>query len=75
MGAVVENGGRRPGIARLDLDAPLWTVKEVAELLSVRQAWVYTAAREGLLPYVKVGRHLRFIQADIERWILENRNR
>lgn len=58
----------------LTFDEPLWTVEKVARLLSVKRAWVYTATRDGLLPYVKVGRHLRFIRADIERWILEHRS-
>jgi excisionase family DNA binding protein len=75
VGAAVGQGRRR-SVRESDLtfDEPLWTVEKVARLLSVKRAWVYTATRDGLLPYVKVGRHLRFIRADIERWILEHRN-
>jgi len=75
-GALAGNGHRRStgDAVEVELDEPLWTVEKVARLLSVKRAWVYTATRDGLLPYVKVGRHLRFIRTDIERWILENRN-
>ncbi len=74
-GAVAGSRRRRSvGDSELTFDEPLWTVEKVARLLAVKRAWVYTATRDGLLPYVKVGRHLRFIRADIERWILEHRN-
>jgi excisionase family DNA binding protein len=75
-GGTVVGNRRRHAVGEFDLrlDEPLWTVEKVARLLSVKRAWVYTATREGVLPYVKVGRHLRFVRADIERWILEHRN-
>lgn len=55
------------------LDGPLLTVDELADLLAVKPGWVYAAAREGQLPYVRVGKHLRFIRDDIEHWILKQR--
>lgn len=71
---VVANG--RPGgggSAGPKLDGPLLTVDELANLLAVKPGWVYAAAREGQLPYVRVGKHLRFIRDDIEHWILKHR--
>jgi excisionase family DNA binding protein len=32
---------------------------------------VYEAVRDGRLPCVRVGRHIRFLRADLERWITE----
>jgi len=55
------------------LDEPLLTVERVARLLAVKPGWVYAAARDGVFPHVKVGKHVRFIKADIERWIFEHR--
>lgn len=55
------------------LDEPLLTVERVARLLAVKPGWVYAAARDGVFPHVKVGKHVRFIRADIERWIFEHR--
>jgi excisionase family DNA binding protein len=56
------------------LDEPLLTVDQTARLLAVKPGWVYAAVREGSLPSVRVGKHLRFIKADIVRWILERRS-
>ena len=46
---------------------------EAAELLSVPTSWVYEAARERRLPHLKVGKHLRFLRADLEAWLQEQR--
>jgi excisionase family DNA binding protein len=64
-----EAGQLRPGL----VDEPLLTVERVARLLAVKPGWVYAAARDGVFPHVKVGKHVRFIRADIERWIFEHR--
>lgn len=70
-----EAGGEGGPLDRseLRLDQPLLTVDELAALLAVKPGWVYSAARDGQLPAVRVGKHLRFIRDDIERWILERR--
>jgi len=60
----------RPPIRLLE---PLLTASAAAELLSVRTSWVYDAARQGELPCVHVGKHVRFLRSDLERWIAEQR--
>ena len=52
------------------LGEPLLTPREAAELLSVPASWVYTAARDGRLPCVRLGRHLRFVREQLEEWVL-----
>jgi len=47
----------------------LMTPQEAADYLRVRPSWVYEAARGRQLPHIKVGRHLRFLQADLDAWI------
>ena len=56
------------------LNEPLLTPAEAAALLAVRRSWVYDAARNGQLPCVRVGRHLRFLRSDLERWVSERRS-
>ena len=46
---------------------------EAAALLKVRPSWCYEAARTGRVPYLKLGRHLRFLRSDLEAWLLEQR--
>ena len=42
---------------------------DVAELLSVPKSWVLESARSGALPCVRLGRYVRFDQADVETWV------
>lgn len=60
----------RPSVS---LAEPLLTAAVAAELLSVRTSWVYDAARGGELPCVRLGKHLRFLRSDLERWVAEQR--
>lgn len=50
----------------------LLTVQEVAQILKVPVSWVYEHTRAGCrdpLPYVKVGKYLRFLAADITSYL------
>ena len=51
----------------------LLTAVEVAALLAVPTSWVYRAAREGEIPNVRLGRYVRFDEADISDWIASRR--
>jgi excisionase family DNA binding protein len=42
---------------------------EVAELLSVPKTWVLESARSGALPCVRLGRYVRFDEADVRAWL------
>ncbi|MCW3039048.1 MAG: helix-turn-helix protein [Solirubrobacterales bacterium] len=57
--------------ASVDLASPLLTPKEAAELLGVRTSWVYEAVRQGQLPCLRLGRHIRFSRPSLERWLGE----
>ncbi len=59
----------------LPLAEPLMTADDVAALLAVPRSSVYEYARRlhTPLPAIRVGRHLRFHRADIERWLAEQR--
>jgi len=50
----------------------LLTVEEVAELLKVLRSWVYQNTRrrsQDRIPFVKVGRYLRFREEDLLTYI------
>lgn len=55
------------------LSEPLLDPAAAAALLRVRRSWVYEAVRDGRLPHVKVGRHVRFLRSDLERWVFAQR--
>jgi excisionase family DNA binding protein len=46
---------------------------QAAKLFSVRPSWVADAARGGHLPCVRIGKHVRFLRSDLERWVGEQR--
>lgn len=60
--------------AGLSLTEPLLDALQAAQLLNVRVSWVRDAAREGVLPCVRVGRHLRFTKVMLEDWLVERFN-
>ena len=60
--------------SRASLDEALLRAGDAAELLSVRTSWVYEAVRDGRLPCVRVGRHVRFLRGDLEAWVSEQRD-
>jgi excisionase family DNA binding protein len=39
----------------------------------VRPSWIYEAVRDGRLPHLKIGRHVRFLRSDFEVWVLDQR--
>jgi len=51
----------------------LLTVQEAAQLLAVSVSTLYGWAWQRRIPFVKVGRALRFDLADLERFIQANR--
>lgn len=55
------------------LSEPLLDPPTAAGLLSVKPSWIYEAVRDGRLPHLKVGRHIRFLRSDLEAWVIEQR--
>jgi excisionase family DNA binding protein len=54
-----------------DASTPLLKAEDVAKRLNVPKTWVYHAAREGMLPCIRAGRHVRFEASAVERFITE----
>jgi excisionase family DNA binding protein len=55
----------------VELDEPLLTADQVANLLAVPRSSVYEYARRLVrpLPSIEVGRHRRFYRSDVETWL------
>jgi len=52
----------------------LRTASQMAELLQMKRSTVEDYARRGLLPSIKLGRHRRFVQSDVEAAVARLRN-
>jgi len=67
------NPASPPAPAAASLAEPLLTCQEAAELLSVKPAWIYAAARSGRLTCVRVGRNVRLLRSDLEHFVAQQR--
>jgi excisionase family DNA binding protein len=47
----------------------LLTAEEIAERLGVPAKWPLQQARAGHMPHVKLGRYVRFDEADVLAWV------
>lgn len=52
---------------------PPLTIPEAAKFLNVTDRWVIRAIRERRLPYLKVGRQVRFLVADLRDYLVSTR--
>lgn len=55
------------------LDRPLLSPADVAKLLGIKRSTVYELARAGRIPSIRIGRAVRFLRADLEAWIQDQR--
>jgi excisionase family DNA binding protein len=51
--------------------ASLLDAEDVAMLLGVSKGWIYAEVRAGRIPYVRLGRYVRFRRESIEDWLSE----
>ena len=47
---------------------------EVAQLLKLRHSTVLDLSRRGVLPAFKIGKHWRYRRADLEDWVVRQRD-
>jgi len=52
---------------------PLLNLNEVAKILGVHRTKVSKYAREGDLPYIELGRNMRFLMDDVNAFIYSRR--
>ena len=54
------------------MESRLLTVDQVAEKLQVPKSWIYERTRHNAIPVRKVGKYLRFDEAEIDDWVKSN---
>lgn len=47
------------------------TITDVAKRLNVKRSWVRSMVFKGEIPFLKIGRHVRFDNTNIEKWIAD----
>jgi excisionase family DNA binding protein len=55
----------------------LLTVEEMAAGLKVKKSWLYRKTMEkgpGSIPRVRLGKYVRFVEAEVMAWILKNQD-
>ena len=50
----------------------LMTAKQVSELIEVKPSTIYSWVHVGLIPYVKLGKCIRFKKGELFHWIDKN---
>jgi excisionase family DNA binding protein len=53
----------------------LLTLEEMAARLRVNQSWLYRQTKRhgpGSIPRLKIGKYLRFNEAEVMAWLMEN---
>jgi excisionase family DNA binding protein len=45
------------------------TIDEVSKRIKVSRSWIYKKARAKIIPHVRIGAVIRFVEKDIEDWI------
>ncbi len=56
------------------LDQPLLSPADISKLLGIKRSTVYELARAGRIPSLRIGRAVRFLRADLETWIEDQRS-
>jgi len=59
------------GKANISLE-DLLTPDDLCKLLKVEMSWVYRAVRQREIPFVKLGKYLRFHRPSVEKWLAES---
>lgn len=49
----------------------LLTISELAQELKVKRSWVRSMIYKKRIPFLKIGRHVRFDKSNVEKWILD----
>ena len=62
------NKTERPG-RKVKMDK-LLTIDELAVIIKVKKSTIYQWVHLRLIPYIKVGRLLRFREEDIQKWLI-----
>lgn len=68
---IVTRAATPQGVLVDGAEDPLMTAGEVARLLRVTTAWVYTQTRANHIPHVQLGRYVRYRRSAVLGWLDE----
>ena len=57
----------------MSTDIKFLTIDDVSEMLQVTRSTVYNLKKRGL-PYIKLGKNIRFDQQEVIEWVKANRS-
>lgn len=52
----------------------LLTINELCDAFSLKRSYIYSLTHTGKIPFIKIGRLLRFCPREIEMWIEKRKN-
>ena len=52
-------------------DVKFLTIEDVADMLQVTRTTIYNLKKKGL-PYIKLGKNIRFCQEEVINWVMNN---
>ena len=55
----------------MNLSQKLLSIEELAELLGVPKSWIYRRTSLGEIPYLKLGRYVKFDLDQVTAWVEE----
>jgi len=55
------------------MQTKLLNINELAEYLGIKISTVYSWVNQRKIPYIKVGRLVKFDQVDIDKWLAEQK--
>ncbi len=51
------------------MDNGFLTINDVADKLRVSPSWIYKKCKAGIMPHVRIGGMLRFVERDVDTWV------
>ena len=51
----------------------LLNVSQLSEILNIKTKTIYDWTHKGMIPYIKMGKLVRFNSDDIEKWVTSNK--
>ena len=49
------------------------TIEELCQMLKLKKSYVYDLTYRKKIPFIKIGRHLRFDVAEVGKWLEQNK--
>ena len=51
------------------MENKILTINDLAKKINTSTSWIYKKAKAGIIPHVRIGRVIRFVEKYVETWI------